>query len=68
LHERTLRLAQQRAAGVRELNLAMRSVEEANAELALEATDLLTERGLSDVQSRRGATEVQLFGDCNEVA
>src|ERR1700756_2981720 len=38
------------------------------SQLVLELTDLLGQRGLADVELRGGAPEVQLVGDCDEVA
>ena len=42
-------------------------MEEADAEILLEPADLLAERRLRDVKALCGATEVQLFGDGDEV-
>ena len=53
---------------VRQLDAAVRPMEEPDAEVLLEATDLLTERGLRDVKALRGSAEVQLFRDGYEVA
>jgi hypothetical protein len=71
---RMFRLGQRRsgfdekgAPRVRELDSAVRSMEEADAEVLLEAADLLTERRLRDVKALRGSTEVQLFRDGDEV-
>jgi hypothetical protein len=61
------RFDQEGATRVRQLDPAVRSLEETDAELPLEATDLLTERRLRDVKALRGSTEVQLFRDGDEV-
>lgn len=43
-------------------------MEETDAKVALEATNLLTERRLGDVKTPRRSTEVQLFRDRDEIA
>jgi len=63
-----LRFDQEGATGVCQLDSAVRPMEEADAEVLLETTDLLTQRRLRDVKALRGSTEVQLFRDGNEVA
>jgi hypothetical protein len=44
-----------------------RAVQQRRAELVLELPDLAAQRGLRDVQARRGAREVALLGDRDEV-
>jgi hypothetical protein len=41
--------------------------QELSPEFAFEIADLLRERRTGKVKSLRGSTEMQLFGDCNEV-
>jgi hypothetical protein len=43
-------------------------MEETDAEVALEPTNLLTERRLRHVKAPRGSTEVQLFRHGDEIA
>ena len=50
-----------------QLDPTVRPVEQAAAEVLLEATDLLAEWRLRDVQALRRPTEVQLFRDRHEV-
>ena len=64
--QRAARLGQQRAARRRQLDVAAVAAEELDAELALEAADLLGERRLRHLQARGGAAEVQLLGDGHE--
>ena len=59
---------EQHLAGGRELDAARRAVAAGAPELGLEAADLLGERRLRDVQPLRGAAEVPLLGDGDEVA
>jgi UDP:flavonoid glycosyltransferase YjiC (YdhE family) len=72
---RTVRLGQRQpcfneegTAGVRELDSTARAMEETHSEVALEPTNLLTERRLGNMQAPRRSTEVQLFRDGDEVA
>ena len=51
-----------------ELDAAAGALEQPAAQLGLERADLLAERRLGDVQARRGAPEVQLLGDGDEIA
>jgi hypothetical protein len=46
---------------------ARRSHEQRKANDLLQPLDLLTQGWLGDAESRGGSTEVQLFGDSNEV-
>jgi hypothetical protein len=68
LGESQPRFDQEGSAGICQLNSAVCPIEEANAEFPLEATNLLTQWRLRDVQALRGATEVQLFRDSEEIA
>jgi hypothetical protein len=68
LGQRQPRFDEERSACVRQLDSTARPIEEADAEVTLEATNLLTERRLRDVKTLRGSTEVQLFRDGDEVA
>jgi hypothetical protein len=52
----------------RQAHAALRADEELHAELRLEPSDLLAERRLRDVHAPRGAAEVELFGDGEEVS
>src|SRR4051794_31478973 len=61
------RLLEQRTARGGQRDAALRAVEEPDAELLLELADLLADRRLGDVEPLRGAAEVQLFGDGDEV-
>ena len=60
------RLGEQQTASRRQLHAARRPVEKDDTEFALESTDLLAERRLADVQSRRGPTEMQFLGNDDE--
>ncbi len=68
LGERPPRAAQDRLPGLRHADRAARALKQFEAQLALEAADLLAERGLRDVQLRGRAREVALLGDGGEVA
>jgi len=68
LSQRQPRFGQERSAHVRQLDPSIRSMEEADAEVTLEATNLLTERRLRDVKALCGAAEVQLFRHGQEIA
>jgi hypothetical protein len=67
LCQRRSRLLEKGASRVRQLDAAVRPIEEPHAEFVFEATDLLTERGLCDVNALRGATEMQFLRDREEV-
>ena len=67
LRQRHPRFGEKGAPSVRQLDAAIRPMEEADAEILLEPANLLTERRLRDVQALRGAPEVQLFRDGDEV-
>jgi hypothetical protein len=68
LREDRARLAQQHRADLGQLDAAGTALEQRNPELRLERADLLRERLLRDVQSPRGAGEVALLRDGDEVA
>ena len=51
----------------RELDPAAGSFQQRHAELLLQPSDLMAQRRLGDMQALRGATEVKLFGDGDEV-
>ena len=59
---------EQRLAGLGELDAARRAVEQRHADLLLEPGDRGAQRLLGDVHAARGAREVQLLGDGDEVA
>ncbi len=61
------RLDEKGAPHVRELDSAVGPMKEADAEILLQAPDLLTERRLRDVKSLGGPPEVELFRDSDEV-
>jgi hypothetical protein len=52
---------------IRELDSAVGPMKKADAEILLQAPDLLTERRLRDVKSLGGPPEVELFRDSDEV-
>jgi hypothetical protein len=54
--------------GGRQLDAALRPIEQGDAELLLELADLLAQRRLRDSHPRGGAAEVQLLRDGEEVA
>ena len=68
LREDAADLVEERAARGGELDAAVGAVEQHDVQLALELADLLAERGLRDAQARRGAAEMQLLRDGQEVA
>jgi hypothetical protein len=68
LGESQPRFNQEGSACVCQLNSAICPIEEAHAEFLLEATNLLTQWRLRDVQALRGSTEVQLVRDSDEIA
>jgi hypothetical protein len=61
--ERQPRFNQEGSAGIGQLNSAVGPIEETHAEFPFEATNLLTQWRLRDVQALRGSTEVQLVRD-----
>ena len=66
--ERAARLDQEQAPWLGERHAPLRPREQESAEFSLELLDLLTQRRLRDVESRRSAPEMQLLGDGDEVA
>lgn len=68
LGESQSRFDQEGSACVRQFNSAVCPVEEAKVEFPFEATNLLTEWRLRDVEALCGSTEVQLFRDSDEIA
>ena len=68
LSQRRSRLDKERSARVRQEDTAARPMEECNAEIPFEYTDLLAQRRLRDVKAARRATEVPLFRDGDEVS
>ena len=68
LGERQPRFDQEGSADICQLNSAVGPIEETHAEFPLEATNLLTQWWLRDVQALRGSTEVQLVRDSDEIA
>ena len=65
--EQTPTLAQERAPSIGELDMPAGAVKQRHAELLLESADLVTQRGLGDVQPLGGPAEVKLLGDGDEV-
>jgi hypothetical protein len=61
------RALQVRGSGVGELDPAGGAAQQLDAEVSLEAADLLRQRGLGHVQPGGGVAEVQLLGDGHEV-
>ena len=61
------RLDEQGRAGLGEGDAAVGAVEQPHAELGLELADLLADRRLRHVQALRGAAEMQLLRDRDEV-
>ncbi len=59
---------QERGAGVGERHAALRALEQPHPELALEVHDRLRERRLRHGEAPRGAAEMQLVGEGDEVA
>src|SRR5208282_2932050 len=68
LNEGAARLFQHDAARVGKLDAAARALEQLHPEFVFELADLLAERRLRHMQALRGAAEVQLFSDGDEVA
>jgi hypothetical protein len=68
VREHPAHLVEERMPRGGELDAAVRAMEQVDAELAFELSDLLAERRLRHVQARRGAAEVQLLRDGQEVA
>ncbi len=56
------------AAARKEHHPASRSLKERSAELVFERADRSAERRLAHVKPRRGASDVRLFGDGDEIA
>ena len=65
--EDVFRFAEEGAAGIRQRHVMTTPIEERDAHLRLELADLLAERRLRGVQTGRGAREIQLVGDRDEV-
>ena len=61
-------LAQEQFPGLGQLDGSSRPVQERSAQLAFQMLDLLRERRLGDAEALRGAPEVPLLGDGDEVA
>ena len=68
LRERAPRTGHQPLPGRGQGDVPRGAVDERDADLVLEALDLLRERGLRDVQARRRAREVPLVGERDQVA
>ena len=68
LGERAARALGQQLAGGRQRDVPRRPVDEREPDLVLEPLDLLRERRLGDVEPRRGAREVALVVERDEVA
>ena len=66
--KRSSRALQEELPHPSESDAAGRAVEEGVAQVALQVTDLLTERRLRHPQLLRRMSEVQRLGDCSEVA
>src|SRR5262245_57162469 len=62
------RFTQEYSAGVRQLHVTLRPVKQGGVQLPLEATDLLAQRRLRDMEPRSGSPEMELFGHGEEVA
>lgn len=62
------RVAEEALAGGEQADAPRGPLEQRRAELVLEAADLAAERRLRDVQATRGAADVLLLGDGDEVA
>src|SRR5262245_13068249 len=60
-------LYQEHAAGVGQLDAALRPVKQSGLQLLLEPPDLLAQGWLRDAESRGGAPEMELLGDGEEV-
>jgi hypothetical protein len=68
LGQRQPRFDKESSARVRQLDSTARPMEQADAEVILEATNLLTARRLGVLKAPRGSTEVQLFRDRDKIA
>ena len=68
LGEDVARPGDEQLAGAGERDLARRALDEREPDLGLQALDLLRERRLGDVLARRGAREVALVGEGDEIA
>ncbi|MFO0745190.1 MAG: hypothetical protein U1F43_05860 [Myxococcota bacterium] len=66
LGEQRAGATEQRLAGLGQAHVAAAALEEAPAELLLEAHDLRAQRRLRDGEAARGAPEVELLGDGDE--
>jgi len=67
LGQRHPRFNEEGTAGVRELDSTTRAMKETDSQVALETTNLLTQRRLCNMQAPRRSTEVQLLRDGDEV-
>src|SRR5207302_7434832 len=56
------RVAEEHAARVRQLHMTLRPLKEGRLQLLLEASDLLAQGRLGDMEPRGGPAEMQLFG------
>ena len=65
--ERGARVGQHRDTDLGQAHRAGRAIEQILAELSLEPADLCADPGLRDVDALRGAGEVRLLGDGDEV-
>ena len=66
--EKRVALGEEQFASFGELDVSAAAFEEGDADLGFEAFDRLAQRGLGDVELLCGASEVELFGDGDEVA
>ena len=66
--ERRYSVPQEHGTGSSECDSATIPIQEGDAESALHPADRPRERWLGDPQALRGASEVQLLGDSNEVS
>jgi hypothetical protein len=67
LTEHLMGFADDALAGFRQSDFSFGPLKETNPELFFQLTDLLAERRLADIQSNRGAAEMQLFRHCHEI-
>jgi hypothetical protein len=63
-----LRLVEEDASRLRQLDPALGPIEERDPELRLELQDLLAERRLSHAKAKRGPTKMQLLRDSHEIS
>src|SRR5262245_61752122 len=68
LTQRLVRLVDDALSRFRQAYLSLRTVEKFQAQFFFELADLLAQGRLANSKSYRGATEVQLFGDSNQVS